>query len=428
MMKYKLYNKSILIKAFFVLGLMLTSALQTYAQIRVDFAPRTSTKAPTPYTGVQNYNLQGDFTMIGNTNLTLVNYHETGNSSHNGNSMRYVDIDNVTSTVNSSSAQLGIPDADCSEIIYAGLYWTGRAHNGSHSADFILAGGSTDTRNNGNTFNGYTLSITTSANNNAVYTFTPTTGSVVTFRFTGTNVTVQVGSGSQTSISGSMTNTTSTNYAITLDTPYMIDTGSQTIYINSLRRVNNNTTINASYSVSVTSGVTKILDKRKVQLRKDNLSYQEITATDIYFPNTGSDNLYSGYADVTDYVRANGVGNYFVADIATQEGTGGSIGYSAGWGMVIIYKNPAMKWRDITVFDGFGFMNSSSGATELPISGFRAAQNGNVNIKLGMMAGEGDYHYSGDYFNIQNAAGNWRRIDKDGSTVATTSKDRKSVV
>src|SRR5690606_15025923 len=96
------------------------------------FAPRTSTQAPAPYTGVSNYNLQGDFAMIGNTNLTLVDY---GNNTGNNESMRYVDIDNDANTFNSSSAALMIPDANCSEIIYAGLYWTGRAHDATTSPD-----------------------------------------------------------------------------------------------------------------------------------------------------------------------------------------------------------------------------------------------------------------------------------------------------
>ncbi|MEZ4856140.1 MAG: hypothetical protein R2812_06675 [Gelidibacter sp.] len=30
--------------------------------------------------------------------------------------------------------------------------------------------------------------------------------------------------------------------------------------------------------------------------------------------------MYSAYTEVTDYVRANGLGNYFVADIALKEG------------------------------------------------------------------------------------------------------------
>src|SRR5690606_11043491 len=99
-------------------------------------------------------------------------------------------------------------------------------------------------------------------------------------------------------------------------------------------------------------------------------------------------------------------------------------GFSGGWGMVVIYENPAMKWRDITVFDGYGYMNTANSPKELPVSGFTAAQNGNVNIKLGMMASEGDRPISGDYFDIQNTSNAWRRINKeDGSTIAATTSN-----
>ena len=81
--------------------------------------------------------------MLGNTNLTLVNYSNTAN---NNSDMRYVDVDTDTNTWNSSSANLtfstengAIPD--CSNIIYAGLYWTGRA---GASETFSVTKGSTN--------------------------------------------------------------------------------------------------------------------------------------------------------------------------------------------------------------------------------------------------------------------------------------------
>ncbi|TDS18624.1 gliding motility-associated-like protein [Maribacter caenipelagi] len=51
---------------------------------------------------------------------------DTGNSSdYNDNySMQYIDVDNDNSTFSSSSANLEIPDVDCSLVRYAGLYWS----------------------------------------------------------------------------------------------------------------------------------------------------------------------------------------------------------------------------------------------------------------------------------------------------------------
>jgi hypothetical protein len=63
------------------------------------FTQRTSPFNP----GVSIYNVKGDFTMIGNTNLSLQNY---ADNSSNQNAMVYVDIDNNPATLNSSSANL----------------------------------------------------------------------------------------------------------------------------------------------------------------------------------------------------------------------------------------------------------------------------------------------------------------------------------
>jgi hypothetical protein len=293
-MKRYLNKISASLSVFLLLSFLIIGCNSGYAQVIKDFKPRESAKAPKPYTNVKNYNLQGDFTMIGNTNLTLKRYADTGKNGGNNNEMIYVDIDNDRNTRNSSSAELVLPGGECTEIVYAGLYWTGRAHDIDKSG----------VRESPMIFDGF--------------------------------------------------------------------------------------------------------DKRKVKLKAQDTSYVEITAkeTDIYYPNTTEGVMYAAYADVTDYVRQHGSSNYFVADIALKEGSGGGTGFYGGWGMVIVYKNTSMKWRDITVFDGYGYMVKSTGSAILPVSGFRATQHGDVNVKIGMMAGEGDEDISGDYFKIQKGTTN----------------------
>ena len=91
--------------------------------------------------------------MVGNTNLTLASYSETGISSQNDSDMIYVDKDGDPNTWNSSSATLtfstengAIPS--CSNIIYAGLYWTGRASDNSTNPDiFTLTKNSRNKKN-----------------------------------------------------------------------------------------------------------------------------------------------------------------------------------------------------------------------------------------------------------------------------------------
>ncbi|MCB0371415.1 MAG: T9SS type B sorting domain-containing protein [Muricauda sp.] len=90
--------------------------------------------------------LKGDLTFIANN---IVNrdegsndpedpYNLTGSSSEYNDrlNMQYIDIDGDPSTFSSSSATLAIPDASCSLIRYAGLYWSAVYRDNNRSTDF----------------------------------------------------------------------------------------------------------------------------------------------------------------------------------------------------------------------------------------------------------------------------------------------------
>lgn len=299
--------KNILIQTLSVLVLFIV--FDGKAQLVKPFTQRTSPSNP----GVTIYNLKGDFTMIGNTNLTLQNY---GDNTGNNNSMVFVDIDGDASTLNSSSSYLSLSggnggSAQCSEVVYAGLYWTGRAHNGTNSPN----------------------------------EFSVTKG-----------------------------------------------------------------------------GITSVLNKQIVKIKGPNASnYSTITATstDIYYPENSEGFMYSSYAEVTQYVQNNGTeGLYTIADIALNEGNGGGTGFYGGWGMVVIYGNSSMALRDITVFDGHAYVAGNITADfTIPVSGFNSTQSGPVNVKMGMMAGEGDRTISGDYFQIRDAANtSWVNLNHSGNS------------
>ena len=285
-------NTKIFSLSLFVVIAFLCTTFSVVGQVIVPFTQRTS-----PLAGEKKiYSIKGDFAMVGNTNLSLQNYSSTGNNSEN---MVYVDIDGDPNTLNSSSATLAFStenDAipECSNIVFAGLYWTGRAHDGSTSPN----------------------------------TFTVTKGSV-----------------------------------------------------------------------------TKNFNKRVVSLKGPGATnYQTVTANtdDIHYPTSSAGYMYS---EVTDYVRQHGVGEYFVADMALREGDGGGTGYYGGWGMIVVYENTKMKWRDVTIFDGHAYVQGSTTISHtLDVSGFNTVQSGDVNMKLGLMAGEGDKSISGDYFDIRNHA------------------------
>ncbi|ARV08540.1 chromophore lyase [Winogradskyella sp. PC-19] len=86
--------------------------ISSYAQNYVPFTPRF------------NQDLKGDIVLIGNNILGPNNNAFNDNSVYNHNvDMQYIDIDGDASTFSSSSSDLVIPNPNCYEIIYAGLYW-----------------------------------------------------------------------------------------------------------------------------------------------------------------------------------------------------------------------------------------------------------------------------------------------------------------
>lgn len=187
---------------------------------------------------------------------------------------------------------------------------------------------------------------------------------------------------------------------------------------------NNFVTIQGPETTTTTTNVSynQTLAKNKIKIKKGNGAYQTFTAntSDIHYPSGTYSDIYAAYVDVTEYVRNNGLGNYFVADLATSTGNGGGTGYFGGWGMVVVYANPNMKWRDVTIFDGYAHVAASNNETtshNIAISGFQAAQKGDVNVSVGVMAGEGDVDINGDFFRIQRRnTNNYENLGNSGGT------------
>ncbi|MDY0099669.1 MAG: hypothetical protein RBR81_10750, partial [Bacteroidales bacterium] len=419
-------NKRKNLKGIVLTGLIiLTGVLQDASAQTVEaFAQRTSVYTPTQ----KIYSIKGDFTMIGNKNLTTQDPTADGN----GNKiMEYVDVDGDANTLNSSSATLQFSTENgaipaCSEIVYAGLYWTGRAHDGGTSPTTFIVGGTTNNYQNTASINGYTLTISSTGADPriATYTFTPTTGDPVIFTLSSnTDETVNylyVGGSTPVSYTRTAYNSgIGEDYVeVTLNSHYVISTGTTSITVNRLRMSTDNNTIDGTFFANVSYG-GKILSKLQVKLRYGTGSYQTVTANpaDIYYPSDAYGNMYAAYAEVTDIVKANKSGVYTVADIALLEGNGTNTGFYGGWGMVIVYENSAMNWRDVTIFDGYAYVpGSTTYSATLPVSGFSTVQTGPVNMKLGLMAGEGDRDISGDYFQIINQAGTFVNLSHGGNS------------
>lgn len=154
-------------------------------------------------------------------------------------------------------------------------------------------------------------------------------------------------------------------------------------------------------------GITKTFNKQEVKIKGPGQSeYLQLQASpnEIWYPTNMDDQygMFAGFVEVTDYVKSSGSGSYTVADIALTEGQGGAVGFYGGWGMVVVYENHLMKQRDVVVFDGFAFVASFlSEGYFLNLDGFSAVESGNVNLKMGIMVGEGDRGGTGDFFEIE---------------------------
>ncbi len=79
------------------------------------------------------------------------------------------------------------------------------------------------------------------------------------------------------------------------------------------------------------------------------------------------------------------------------------IGYNryAGWNLVVVWETATAPWRDVTLFDGFDFVQVQGGQQlvvgPLNFTGFQTPQSGNVDADVTVWATEGDRAITGDY-------------------------------
>ena len=412
------------IKTYLTLGFLFIAFFgisQTVTSPQVLFSQRTS--AATPFQTI--YNVKGDFTLIGNTNLSLATYSDATDNQNK--EMRFVDIDGDSNTLNSSKATLELSNLGensanqvCSTVLFAGLYWTGK----SDDANETFISNRRISHNQNALSSNFKLTVTrggASANYYPIYTFTTITGTVHTYVFSFTNAT----SGSSI-VTLSIDGAAATNVPVTYNslgnatftTPYTSNAAwGNPFTLTSLTRSPSKDLTLANYQTSSSASIvissSKTFDKKSISFKGPGSSgYTTITTSStINFPGTSHSGIFVGYQEVTDYVKTHGPGAYTVADIALIEGNNGNQnyaqnpGYSGGWGLVVIYENPVMKSRAVTLFDGYAYVNGQlAGGGEygnIDISGFTTVGTGNVNMKLGVMAAEGDRNLTGDYLAVQ---------------------------
>ena len=136
-------------------------------------------------------------------------------------------------------------------------------------------------------------------------------------------------------------------------------------------------------------------------------SYQTITSTQTDRHTSGNSpglnhTGYMCFKDITSLLSAtNPNGTYTVADVLGPVNINNACG---GWTIVIVYKNPALPPRNLTVFDGEAVINSGDPAIDITVSGFLTPASGTVSCELGAVVYDGD-RGSGDAWKFkQNGA------------------------
>lgn len=73
----------------------------------------------------------------------------------------------------------------------------------------------------------------------------------------------------------------------------------------------------------------------------------------------------------------------------------------AGWNLVVVWATPTAPWRDVTLFDGFDFVQVQGGQQlvvgPLNFTGFKTPASGKVDAQATVWATEGDRAITGDY-------------------------------
>jgi uncharacterized repeat protein (TIGR01451 family) len=120
--------------------------------------------------------------------------------------------------------------------------------------------------------------------------------------------------------------------------------------------------------------------------------YATITATSLDANATD----YHAFADVTARVQAGGNGAYWTANVYS---TPNSSNRHAGWSLVVVYADTSAAIRNLVVLDGYAHVSTTTNVTTT-VGGFVTPPAGAVTCRLGVVAYEGDFGYTGDSFRL----------------------------
>jgi hypothetical protein len=131
------------------------------------------------------------------------------------------------------------------------------------------------------------------------------------------------------------------------------------------------------------AGDSTVAARANVKIKGPNaVTYTDLTATQI----TGTGTVYQGFVDVTNYVAAQGNGNFTVANIQSNNN---AVNVYAGWTIVVAYQNAALPTRNLVVYDGYQRV-AGNGGVNVSLSGFLTPPLGPVTTRIGTIAYDGD--------------------------------------
>ena len=448
----QLMKTKIALKIVLVMLLMIASNISTlYAQEIIPLSTRET----------QN-RINGNLIMNGNAIVGLVdsdsdnvvydpNAAYDGNF-NNGNSISdYIDIDGDPTTFSSSSADINTPRPECTEIVYAGLYWSATyyleripstrstltVNNTGLAGDYDVVDnnftpGNVPPPNPGVTGNlvlaidasGFTDGCDAPLQNSAAINgniavirrgFCGFTQKVINAQNAGAIAVIIVNNngGAPFAMGGG-------NGAITIPA-VMMDQANGEALITQMA----SSTVNATLGgITDTTTGDELLtglpladarkvgdaDFRNIKFRVPGGSYVDITAQNVIYdgyrntptnllpdgsqnPNATDDVPYVCYSNVTNLIDQNNTnGTYTVANMnATIGRTSGASGASGGWVLVIIYEDPLESSKFISTNDGFVQIRNSDPDVDFTYTGFTSLPAPlPVEVRYGVAALEGD--------------------------------------
>ncbi|WP_342570795.1 hypothetical protein MKY85_22535 [Paenibacillus sp. FSL R5-0749] len=149
---------------------------------------------------------------------------------------------------------------------------------------------------------------------------------------------------------------------------------------------NNSAFINKDVILTTPVGVTTV--------SPDPATAREVLlSTASGFPRTFA---YVRSSDVTDLIRASGAGTYVTGGVVGTLSIPDPTSNHAGWTLGVVYRNPALPLRNLSIRVGAEVILSTSGPVTTPIEGFATPFSGPLAGRALLGAQEGDANKTGD--------------------------------